>query len=805
MAQFQVGKYRSVRELGSGGMARVFLAVNTETDENVALKVSRQSVTHSREALKNEFLTYQRLDHSSFPNVLELIEDDDRLIMVMDYLEGETLEELLTKGSIAPSYSMKLMLDISSAMSHAGEKGVIHTDLKPANIIIHDDNIKIIDFGLASGASTLTAEDIKQIAGTLNYFSPEQADGRSLDIRTDIFSAGVILYELLTGKRPFEQPYDMATLYSIMYEEAVPPSKLNANLGSVVDTLLQGMLEKQAEDRYPDFAAVTSAIEAISGNIDASSQKTVIPVTVFPFQMRQSNSDDELFVDGITDELIALLGQLENVEVTPFMVIKHRFEEGMTPEIVRTEFGSDFLLTGTIMRASQRIRVSVALLDTSTSKTIWREKYDSPVTDIFDLQDLICAQITSALKVELIQGDEKSKTSHSTENVQAYEFYLKGRNYLTRNTREDMEFAQSMLENAIAIDPQYPLAYAGLADLHGSRYMNYFDRSMENWERGIVQAQKSIDLDSSKPNGFRAYGRLLHLRGRYDEAIEYLSRAVTLDSKYAEAYRTLAWANEGKGDLPASLAWTRKALSIDSQSEETILLQGMLYYDLDSMPQAINAFRRCLELRPDYGRAHYFMARSFQKMGRFDEALSGYTRAKQYGGQPEIYLDYGWLLHCLGKNEIAIEVLLEACGGNQQKHLAHCYLGMLFGGLGREVESRENFAEALKLSTQMIGQGDDSSYPVIVNAISLIGLGREGEADKLYRRVVVSPEVSGNGELAILCARFCSRRGWEEETKKWLSNALSWRLGFSEVEALVDPAFSEFHGYMRSVAASSAA
>jgi len=804
MTQFHTGKYRSIKKLGGGGMANVYLAKDTETGAKVALKVSRKSVPYAREALQNEYGVYQRLDHDCFPKVMELIEDDDRLVLVMEYLEGETLEERLQRETPAADVALKLVRKIAEAMVHAGERGVIHADLKPANVLIHNDAIKIIDFGLASGASTLTAEDIKEIAGTLNYFSPEQADGRPLDIRSDVFSVGVILYELLTGKRPFESGYDMATIYSIMYEEPVPPSKLEPTLGSIVDKLVSGMLEKQPEERYTDFGAVCDAIDAIGEHFDVGVQNPTITVTVAPFQMRQS-PDDELFAEGVTEELISLMSRLDGVDVTPFVVIKRAFTEERTPEEVRSEFGADFLLSGSIRRAASRIRVSATLMETQSSKIVWTERYDSPVTDIFDLQDLICEQITDALRLEFAPCAERGKAARATKNVEAYEFYLKGRSYLTRNTREDMEFARTMLEKAIEIDPKYPLAYAGLADLHGSLYMNYFDRSRANWEKGIALAQKAIDLDPSKPNGYRAYGRLLHLHGKYDEAIEYLSRAVTLDANYGEAYRTLAWANEGKGALQESLAWTRKALSVDPLSEETILLQGMLYYDLNSMPQAINACTRCLELRPDYGRAHYYLARSFQKVGRFDEALSKYAIASRYGGQPEIYLDYGWLLYCRGDTERAIEVLTDACENNQQIHLAHCYLALALDGLCRDDEAAEHFTGARDISQRLMQQSENTVYSAIVYAISTQALGNKREADESFHKVTRAPETDGNGELALLCARYCARRQWKRETEKWLTNALTWRLGFSELEALIDPLFNDYRDFIKSVAASSAA
>ncbi|MFQ5608579.1 MAG: tetratricopeptide repeat protein, partial [Candidatus Zixiibacteriota bacterium] len=528
--------------------------------------------------------------------------------------------------------------------------------MKPANILIDGDKVTVIDFGLAAGASTLTAEDIKEIKGTISYLSPEQADGRPLDIRSDIFSTGVILYECLTGKRPFDSGYDMATIYSIMYEDPVPPSKVCDSVGAIVDRVVLGMLAKDPADRYTNFTEALHALDAIRGNLKAGESRLGMKILVAPFQARGSKEEDAHLAEGLTEELIMALGQLEDITVPPLASLAN-IKETITPAQALDEFGADLLLTGTIRSAAGQVRVTATLIEVESETITWNDKFDSPATDLFDLQDTVSAAIFNALKEKLSPDTAAPQVNRGTKNVEAYEYYLKGRKYLTRNTQEDMNFALQMLEKSLEADANYSLAYAGLADLHGSMWMNYYDHTDERWERGVKRAKKAIELDPSNPSGYRAHGRLLHLKGMYDEAIRELERAATLDATYGETYRTLAWACEGKGDIAQSLAWTRKALSIHPQNEETILLQGILRYDLDHMPQAINAFQRCLELQPDYGRAHYFLAKSYQKMGRFEEASTCYPLAERFGGQPEIVIDYGWFEHCLGNTAEAIRLL----------------------------------------------------------------------------------------------------------------------------------------------------
>lgn len=800
MAEFTLKQYEVERLLGVGGMARVYQSRDTVSGRAVALKVSRKSASFARETLANEYECYKKLDHPCFPKVYDLIEDDDRLVMVMELLEGDTLEGVMEGLPEDPPRALELMIKVMEAMSHVGERGLVHSDLKPANVILQADQIKIIDFGVAAGATSLTAEDIKEIKGTLSYLSPEQADGQPLDIRSDIFSAGVLLYESLTGRRPFDSGYDMATLYSIMYEEPTPPSRINSKLGAIVDRVVMGALAKDPAERFPDFAAFRQALEALRGNLDADDKGDRLRVTVAPALTRGGSEDDALFAEGLTEELVLGLSQLKDADVTPLAQVKKYIDEELTPEKAREEFGADILVASTIRRAGDKIRITVTLTRTKDAELLWNEKYDSTVDDLFELQDTVTAEIVGALRERVSPDEAAPKVSRGTENVEAFKFYLKGRNYLTRNTQADMEYARKMLERAIEIDPNYPLAYAGMADLHGSLFMNFIDRSQQNWDKGLEMAKKAIELDPAMPYGYRAQGRLLHLKQRYDEAIELLKRAAMIDATYGETYRTLAWACEGKGALSESLAWTRKALSINPHDEETILLQGILNYDLNNMAQAVNAFQRCLELKPDYGRAHYFLAKSHQKMGQFDQALRKYVLAVHHGGQPEITWDYGWLQLCLGNVDEAIRLLEQASAGQELEFAVRYYLGIAQRIKGENDKAQENFGRARLINQKLIDEGDTTFYPHLIIALVDAATGQGDSGEKKF--LESSAKIESNGELAVMCAHYCAERGWRDETAGWLQKALNWRLGFAEPEALIDPFFIDYQDVIKELGSS---
>ncbi|MCH9030987.1 MAG: protein kinase [candidate division Zixibacteria bacterium] len=777
--------YKIIEPLGEGGMARVYIAEDTRDGSRVALKVSRESVPFSRESVSNEFDALRKLDHPSFPKSHDRFEIGERVALVMDLVEGEPAENLIDNLHQDLPAAVNFLKKAFAAMAHAGARGVIHADLKPENMLIKDDEVSIIDFGLATGATTLTAEDIKDIKGTLNYLSPEQAEGAPLDVRSDIFSMGVISYQALTGKLPFDSGYDMATLYAIMYEEPTPPSKVNTALGTKVDTFIATLLQKSPDDRFPDCASALTALEELEDNLTDDDKGGQVKITVVPFEFRGSADETDALAEGLTEELIVGLSKVEDIDVTPLSLIKRHGGSELTPERAKSEFGADFLLSGSVRRGGDQVRVTTSLIDTATTKLLWSDRHDTAFTDLFDVQDQISAAILRALHPYIRPEMAITETRRGTSSVEAYEYYLKARNYLTRNTTEDMDFARQMLDKAIEVDKEYPLAYAGMADLYGSLYMNFISHDNETWEKGVENAKKAIDLDPALPNGYRAHGRLLHLKGKYKEAIDTLIRAAALDASYGETYRTLAWACVGSGDLEQSLAWTRKALSLDAGNEETVLLKGILHTDLNEMPRAIDAFNRCLEMKPDYGRAHYLLARSYQRMGRFDEALEKYIPAAKFGGDYNIHLDYGWLLFGLGKREEGMRSIERACQEKEIEFVARFYLGYTKHLCGDEEGARKDYAIAREQSQSLLKGGDNSGYSLMTIAFTEAILDVEGLGEESYKEC--ESFVEDNGELAFMMGRYCILREWKDEALNWIGRAICTRMGPSLDELLVDP------------------
>ena len=800
----RVGQYVVDKVLGEGGMARVYLAhAESQPDTFVALKVARQSVNGAREAIGNEYQALRTLDHPSIVRTHELIEEGDILCMVCAVANGNPLSDCKDELLADQARAIEILKKFFSAMAHAGERGVVHSDLKPQNIIVDGSDITIIDFGLATGATTLTAEDIKDIKGTLDYLSPEQAEGRPLDIRSDIFSAGVIAYEILAGRKPFEASYDMATIYSILYEEPTPPSKINPAVTPVMDTVIMTMLAKSPDERFPSFATTLSEFEtALSAPALAPAKLTKV-VAIAPLSFNATDEDSRVLAEGLREDLIIELSKIAGLTIVSTVVLDRIPSAELTHERTRRDCGADFLLTGAVRRAGAQVRVTMSLVETEGAALIWSEKFDQPMTNLFDMQDMICGEISGALKIKLTGAAKAAPRERGTRNVEAYEYYLKGRSYLTRNTKEDMTFARQMFERAIEIDANYALAHASLADLAGSLYMNYYERTDEAWQRGVETGKRAIELDPSLPAGHRAYGRLLHLKGHYTEAIQTLLRAATLDAGYGDTYRTLAWACEGQGDLEQSLAWARKALTIDSHSEETILLQGIIQYDLGNQPQAINAFSRCLELRPDYGRAHYFLGKCSQRLGRFETALKSYELASKFGGDPNTLWDHGWLLMGLGRKTEAIRLLDDACREQTIEFAVRFYLGYAQFLNGETNTARGNFIAAQKLSQDLIDTGDRTGYPMAIMALAHAALGEAEKADEWYQKA--APPAADDGELANWLARYCAMRGMKEALVAWIEISLSHRLGISNAEAMIDPFFEQYRDLIPSAPSKSAA
>jgi serine/threonine protein kinase/Flp pilus assembly protein TadD len=786
-------RYKIVRTLGKGGWGEVNLATDTSSGDHVAIKSLEPGENVTIESVEKEIQALAGLDHPGIVKYSDSFVEDGCIYVVMEYVAGETLEALAEKGPVPLPQVRRYALQLVDALEHIHSRGIIHSDLKPENIIIDtEDNIRLIDFGIVRTASAEIASDIKEIRGTLHYMSPEQAEGNPYDIRSDLFSLGVVLYELCCGSKPFAGEYDMAVIYSILYEEPVPPDKVNPDISPSLSAAIINLLSKNPDDRP---GSATHVREMLPDSFAADRQAPTPGghrIAILPFEFPEGDDDSQLIADGLKDELYARLKRLENLDVvSPIKVSRHknRLHDG---DDIRTHLGADKYVSGSVRRIGKQLRIYLMLLSSEDDSVIWSDKFDSPMADLFDVIDSITGQVTQKLEAQLSGKSETTMPTSSTAKPEAYELYLLARGYYIKYTQKDLNYARNMFLEALKLDPDYALAHVGIADCYCTEYMDYFNRSDRTVRKATEWAQKALEIVPNLPEAYRTLGRIMQNTGKVKDAGDYFLKAVTYKEDYYQAYRSLGWLAKDCFKYDQALNWIRKTLSINSTDLETIYLKGVIHYERKESKQAINDFTRCLELRPDYGRAHSFSGMTYFQLGRVDEAIAALDLSMQLGGDINAPYLLGYYHLCRNHYKAAIDVLLDASNKPEISFLAWLYLGLARILIDETDAAADCFAAARDQSQHLLD--DDPDFHVARNAwaISQAFLGETEKARLSIREVL--PFIQYDGSIAHDVARTYAIIGDGESAQKYMTLAVDTYQGPTRVEIDLDPILNHFLG-----------
>ena len=699
-----VSHYRIVERLGGGGMGVVYRADDSVLNRAVALKFLPAEATRDRGAL-DRFLREARsaaaLNHPHICTIHEVDEHAGEPFIVMELLEGQTLKALVESGPVRPDRLLELAIQVADGLEAAHVKGIVHRDIKPANIFLtRSGQVKILDFGLAKlvpgldAASAIQSEVATAVQkgeltspgstlGTLFYMSPEQARGEPLDARSDLFSFGAVLYELATGARAFDGG-TAAIVFQAIFNDTPRPSRHNPALPQEIDRIIGKALEKDPELRYQTAAELRSDLRRLRRDLDSGKSQaasdsgpapaasaTARSVAVLYFENLSSAKDDEYFRDGMTEDIITELTKIEDLKVFPRpAVMTYRDRPVTAPEVGR-ELNAAYVVSGSLRRAGNRLRVSAQLIQTGTGLAVWAERFDRQMEDVFEVQDEIARSIAGALRIKLSPHEAKAIASKPTENLQAYDCYLRARSFARRVTRTDLEFAQQMYERAIALDPGFAVAYAGLANVCGL-YFEWHERDARWIEKGTAASERALELSPNLPEALAARARISYAQKDYDKAARLAEQAVALKPDCDGAYYMLGrayfasdrWeqaaaiagrAVEASGDgynvyIPFTNALSRlgraeAAEELRRQQQATLnrhletvpedvrarILRASMYVSAGEREQAVREVRKALELRPDDTNILYNAACVYAVLEEKAEALGLLRRLKQAG------------------------------------------------------------------------------------------------------------------------------------------------------------------------------
>jgi serine/threonine protein kinase/Tfp pilus assembly protein PilF len=685
-----ISHYEILEKLGEGGMGLVFKARDVQLGRFVAIKVliggSGESSDH-RARFIQEARAASALNHPNIITIHDIVSIEDGECIVMEFVRGKTLADQIEEGRIPGVDCLKYATQIADALAAAHSIGIIHRDLKPANVMVTPDGLaKVLDFGLAKFAgeeegtdalgeafgesdSTVsihvdtrpkTAEGA--IIGTVAYMSPEQAQGLRIDARSDIFSFGTVLYEMLTGVRAFQGSSGLATLTAVLRDEPQEFSKANVDAPPEVQEAVMRCLRKDPDQRYQSMRDVKSALEQIyfatrSGVLHLSSVTAsgewkrppaarVMPsIAVLPFLNLSSDKENEYFSDGLAEEIINALTKLENLRVTArtsafvFRGAQQNIRE------IGEKLNVSSVLEGSVRKAGNRVRISVQLINVGDGNSLWSERYDREMTDVFEIQDEISGAITANLKVRL--ESQSGTGSHSggmlaadpvkplvkryTGNLDAYNLYLKGRFELYKMTREGLDASKKLFEEAIRLDPKYALAYDGLAYSWYQEGFLGFVAPKEAMPRAKAAVRRAIELDETVAEAHATLGVILAL---YDwdwtGAERELIRSIELNGASPVCRDGYAfYFLRPVGRVEEAIGETQQALSLDPLSVIFRVHLAFLFYLQNKYEHSIAQFRKVLEMSPQYYLAHAMMGNVHALAGQFDDALACYGRARE--------------------------------------------------------------------------------------------------------------------------------------------------------------------------------
>ena len=674
-------RYRVDREIGRGGMATVFLAHDVKHDRAVALKVLHPDLaaTLGPERFLREIKVAARLNHPHIVPLHDSGQAGSLLYYVMPFVEGESLRARMERSGALPiEEAVEIARDVAAALDYAHRQQVVHRDIKPENVMMHEGEAMVTDFGIAKAVRAAGSENITQTGvaiGTPAYMSPEQASGeREPDGRSDIYSLGCMVYEMLTGQPPFTGPTAQAMITKRFLE---PPPSARARRSAVpleLDRTLTRAMARQPEERFDTAALFAHQLAPHSGatppetlsttEVPASTAKSI---AVLPFVNMSADPENEYFTDGIAEEIINALSKVQALRVasrTSSFAFKGKNEDISG---IGRHLKVSTVLEGSVRKAGNMLRVTAQLVDVANGYQLWSERFDRTLEDVFAIQDEIASSIVRALRVVLNEQEKKAIGKVATADVEAYDYYLRGRQFFHQFRRTSIQHARRMFERAIATDPKYVPAYAGAADCCSFLYM-YWDASKANLEGADGYSQQALALDAGRAEAHASRGLALSLRQNYEEAEREFATAIALNPNQFEAHYFYARCLFQQGKHEKAVFHYLEAGRVRPEDYQTPYLVSAPLRRLGRKPeaeailrQAVKLAERHLELNPEDVRALYLGAAGMMELGNGEKALDWVGRALVLDPEDSGVLYNSACVYALGgRSEEAIKLLDKA-------------------------------------------------------------------------------------------------------------------------------------------------
>lgn len=705
------GKYKIIEEVGRGGMGVVYKAKDTRLDRTIALKFLSSELTRDEEA-KQRFVQEAKaaaaLNHSNICIIHEIDEHQGQTFIAMEYIQGQSLKQKLEEGPLTIEEAKALAIQVAEGLNEAHDKGIVHRDIKPANIMLTEKGTaKITDFGLAklSGGSDLTKAST--IMGTVAYMSPEQAKGEAVDHRTDMWSLGAMLYEMLTAERPFMKDHEQALIFSILHDQPKPISSLRPDIPSCIENTILKAMEKEPPKRFESVGAFIMGLRTTSSVSDSRIEKSI---AVLPFTNMSADPEQEYFCDGISEEIINSLTQINELRV----VARTSAFSFKGKEIDIREIGKkldvDKVLEGSVRKAGSRLRITAQLINVADGYHIWSERFDREMEDVFVIQDEITSAIIDKLKLKLFGIQKNELVKRHTDNQEAYRFYLKGRHFWNKMNPVAYANAIESFEQAIKKDPNYAAAYAGLADAYwwSSFWGNLPPR--QTFPKAREAVQKAIEIDDTLGDAHASLASILAIYDwDWENAEQEFKRAIELapGSSYIYVYYSIFLTLRKRFD--EAVFQSKKAQSLDPVSGLCSIHVGHVLYHARRYDEAIEEFQKRLVIEPNDWFARHHLSEVYLEKSRIKEALAEIDKSVELSGGVPMNLASAAMTHYrFGNKEVADSLFekLKSRAGQEYIppiafafiHLARDEMDQALEWVKKAYEERDNFLPWIRVT-----------------------------------------------------------------------------------------------------------
>jgi non-specific serine/threonine protein kinase len=663
----RLGRYEILALLGSGGMGEIYRARDTRLERDVALKVLPDHLACDSDALarfQREARAVAALSHPNIRAIYDIGCDEGKTFAIMELLEGDTLASHLAQAALHWREALEIGLGIANGLAAAHAKGIVHRDIKSANIFLDPiRGVKILDFGLARLKSRRASPTFSElptcsletqlgvVMGTVAYMSPEQVRGQSADARSDVFAFGCVLYEMATGYRPFTGETNADIMAAILHHQPPALSQSGKQRPADLDRIIVRCLQKNPELRFPSGRELVAALQTLdqrAGLVDtatmtevdrtevpvpepvvpaAAKQPSVGSVAVLPFVNMSSDKENEYFSDGLAEELINVLTKVEGLEVVPrtsTFAYKGKSEDIRK---IGEQLNVRTVLQGSVRKSGNRLRIAAQLVRVEDGHHLWSETYNRQLQDVFEIQDEIAQSITKALRIVLTEKEKREFEKLPTADVHAYDFYLRGQQFFHQLRRKSLEFARQMFARAIAVDPTFARAYAGVADCCSLLYTRW-NASPANLQEADRASRKALELDPDLAEAHMARGLAVLLGKQYEQAHQEFETAIRLNPNLFETYYFYGRACREQGQLAEAAILFEKAAQLDPADYQAPLAAANVYAGLGREEESKAAYRQSLELidrhlslHPDDPRALYLGAIACCRLGERERGL----------------------------------------------------------------------------------------------------------------------------------------------------------------------------------------